>query len=101
MTKEHQKEFVLKVAQKYNLTSKVIEMLFLLVDENKHWRTKGENALSLAFSKLVTYTEQEQIEFIEKAIIGHYRGLVWKAKEQPKQVQELSKTEQIHNLFRQ
>lgn len=101
MTKEKQKEFMLAVAQEYKLSSKVIEMLFLLVDENKHWRTKGENALSLAFGKLVTYTEQEQIEFIEKAIIGHYRGLVWRAKEQPKQVQELSKTEQIHNLFRQ
>lgn len=99
MTKEHQKEFVLKVAQEYNLTSKVIEMLFLLVDSNSHWRCKGENALSLAFKKLVTYTEEEQIEFIEKAIIGHYRGLVWKAK--PKQAQQISKTEQIHNLFRQ
>ena len=99
MTKEHQKEFVLKVAQEYNLTSKVIEMLFLLVDENSFWRRKGYNALRLAFKKLVTYTEEEQIEFIEKAIIGHYRGLVWKAK--PKQVQEISRTEQIHNLFRQ
>lgn len=101
MTKEKQKEFMLAVAQEYKLSSKVIEMLFLLVDENSFWRCKGYNALRLAFSKLVTYTEQEQIEFIEKAIIGHYRGLVWSKKPQPKQVQELSKTEQIHNLFRQ
>ena len=101
MTKEKQKEFILVVAKEFNLTSKVIEMLFLLVDENSHWRCKGYNALRLAFKRLVTYTEQEQIEFIEKAIIGHYRGLCWKAKEQPKQNQQLSKTEQIHNLFRQ
>lgn len=101
MTKEKQKEFVLLVAQKHNLTSKVIESLFMLVDENKHWRCKGINALELAFRRLATYSEAEQIQHIEKAIIGQYRGLVWRAKEQPKQIQQLSKTEQIHNLFRQ
>jgi hypothetical protein len=99
MTIEKQKEFILVVAKEFNLTSKVIEMLFLLVDENSFWRRKGYNALRLAFKKLVTYTEQEQIEFIERAIIGHYRGLVWSKKQQPKQ--EISRTEQIHNLFRQ
>lgn len=80
MTRELQKKFILEVATKHNLTSTVIEALFLLVDENKHWRCKGYNALELAFNRLKTYTEQEQLMFIEKAIVGQYRGLVWEKK---------------------
>lgn len=99
MTKEKQKEFVLQVAQEYKLTSKVIEMLFLLVDENSHWRCKGTNALRLAFKKLVTYTESEQIEFIEKAIIGHYRGLVWKAKETQLVTEDVSKSK-MYSIYK-
>ena len=94
MTKDIQKNIILRVAQEYNLTEKVVDALFTLVDENKHWRTKSDNALRLAFKKLITYTEDEQLDFIEKAIIGQYRGVVWKAKEQ-----KLSNVEKIINLF--
>ena len=94
MTQEQQKNIILRVAQEYHLSEKVLESLFTLVETNKHWRTKSDNALRLAFKKLITYTEEEQLEFIERAIIGQYRGLVWKAKEQ-----KLSNVEKIINLF--
>lgn len=79
---EQQKNIILKVANEHSLSSNVIEALFILVDENKHWRQKGENAVRLAFKRLVTYSESEQLKYIENAIIGQYRGLCWGSKKQ-------------------
>lgn len=96
---ELQKNRMFDLANTYGFTSNVLQLLMLLVNENKHFRQKSINQMTIEFNRLITYTEQEQIQFIENAIARGYRGLVWKKKHEVVS-NELSKVEQAYNLFR-
>jgi len=60
----------------FNLSSKVIETLFILA-ENKKWYDKPETAIRMAVKKLSEFREDFQIELIERAISGNYQGIVF------------------------
>jgi hypothetical protein len=96
---ELQKNRMFELANTYGFSSNVLQLLMLLVDENKHFRQKSINQMTIEFNRLITYTEQEQVEFIENAIARGYRGLVWCKKDKPKDIIQ-SKVEQAYNLFK-